>query len=518
MSTKSPLPPKSEIDEVMQTLWSDFIRDNPYHYVMYAFPWGQKGTALEHVKGPRKWQKEELLRVAAFVQENKKRLASGLGPRTYKSATVSGRGPGKSTLVAWLALWQLSCQLGSTVIVTANTDAQLTNKTFGEIGKWHTLSINSYWFERAQKALTPQPWLTKSMKEDLRIDSQYYYIKGELWNEDSPDSFVGAHNPLGMMLIFDEASGIPPNIWTVSEGFFTELSVYRFWFAFSNPRSNTGAFFECFHRFRSFWHTRQIDSRTVEDLDQSVFNDIIAQHGEDSDEARIEVRGEFPKQGDRQFISRGVVADAVGRQLERYDDHAALLMGVDPARFGDDATVIRFRRGRDARSIPAVKMRGKDNMQVANECAHLIDTFNPDGVFIDAGAGAGIIDRLKEMGYKVFEVNFGTASNDAQYSDHRTELWGMLREWLGGAMLDNDRDLIDDLTGPEYEFMGREDKLKLESKEKMKKRGLHSPDDADALAVTFHAKVARKDTNVARKNVTRRTRTYSGVGADIEFG
>jgi hypothetical protein len=133
---------------------------------------------------------------------------------------------------------------------------------------------------------------------------------------------------------------------------------------------------------------------TVEDLDQKVYNEIIAKYGEDSDEARIEVRGEFPKQGDRQFISRGIVADARVRELERYDDHAALLMGVDPARYGDDCTVIRFRRGRDARSIPAIKLKGADNMKVANECAHLIETLDPDAVFIDSGAGAGIIDRF----------------------------------------------------------------------------------------------------------------------------
>lgn len=516
--SKTPLPSKADTERMMSWMWSKDIKDNPYNWVMYAFPWGQKGTVLEHVKGPRKWQKEELLQVAEFVRKNKAALAIGGNPTTYKSATVSGRGPGKSTLVAWLALWQLSCQLGSTVIVTANTDSQLTNKTFGEIGKWHTLAINSYWFERAQKALTPAPWLTKAMKDDLKIDSQYYYIKGELWNEDSPDSFVGAHNPLGMMLIFDEASGIPPNIWTVSEGFFTERSIYRFWFAFSNPRSNTGAFFECFHRFRDFWFNRKIDSRSVEDLDQSVFDQIVAQYGEDSDEARIEVRGEFPKQGDRQFISRGLVVDAIARSLEKLDDYAPLCMGVDPARYGDDSTVIRFRRGRDARSIPAIVLKGKDNMEVANECAFLIGTHNPDAVFIDSGAGAGIIDRLREMGYKIFEVEFGSKSSDDQYFDHRTELWANLREWLGGAMLPDEQKLKDDLCGPEYEYMGHVSKLKLESKEKMKKRGLASPDNADALAVTFHAKVARLDINASRKSATSRARRAKGVGCDVGFG
>lgn len=515
--SKTPLPSKQDTERLMARMWSKDIKDNPYNWVMFVFPWGQKGTPLENAKGPRDWQKKELLRMAEHIRKNKELVASGQTPEVYKSATVSGRGPGKSTLVAWVALWQISCQLGSTVIVTANTDSQLTNKTFGEIGTWHTLMLNSYWFERAQKAVTPVPWFSKQLKDELKIDSQYYYIKGELWNEDAPDSFVGAHNPKGMMLVFDEASGIPPNIWTISEGFFTDIAVYRFWFAFSNPRSNTGAFFECFHRFRDFWHTTQIDARQVEGLDQKVYHEIIAKYGEDSDEARIEVRGEFPKQGDRQFISRGVVVDAIRRQLERIDDFAPLLMGVDPARFGDDSTVIRFRRGRDARSIPPIILKGKDNMEVANECAHLIGIHDPDRVFIDSGAGSGIIDRLREMGYKVAEVEFGSKSTDDQWFDHRTELWANLRDWLGGAMLPDEQKLKDDLCGPEYEFMGRESRIKLESKEKMKKRGLASPDNADALAVTFHEKVARRDINATRKPMNSRNRMAKGVGCDIKF-
>ena len=166
-------------------------------------------------------------------------------------------------------------------------------------------------------------------------------------------------------------------------------------------------------------------------------------------------------------------------------------------------------------------MKGADNMAVANKCAHLIDEFNPDGVFIDAGAGSGIIDRLREMGYLIFEVEFGSKAEDPRYFDHRTELWGRMRDWLPGAMLgkerDEDRKLTEDLVGPEYVFQGREDKIKLESKEKMKSRGLPSPDNADALAVTFHAKVARKDLRASKKSVYGGNRKAKGVGSDVEF-
>jgi len=107
-----------------------------------------------------------------------------------------------------------------------------------------------------------------------------------------------------MMLIFDEASGIPDGIWSVGAGFFTENILDRYWFAFSNPRRNQGYFFECFNAKRDFWHGRQIDARGVEDTDKAVYEQIIAEYGEDSSQARIEVYGEFPSAGEDQFISR----------------------------------------------------------------------------------------------------------------------------------------------------------------------------------------------------------------------
>lgn len=506
MPVKSLLPPKAEIDAVMQMIYSDFFKDNPLAFVMWAFPWGVKGTPLERFKGPREWQKLELLQIADHIKENKARVARGEDPLVYKSATASGRGPGKSALVSWIVLWMLSCHFGSTTIISANTDTQLTDKTFGEIGNWYAMMICSFMFEATQKSIKPAPWYKKLLEEEMKIGCNYYYANGVLWNPDNPESFAGAHSQIGMAVVFDESSGIPENIWTVTKGFFTEKTIYRFWFAFSNPRSGAGAFFDVFNDPSSGWNTRQINSLDVEDIDHTELEDIVRKHGSDSDEARVEVFGQFPRQGDRQFISRSVVEDAAHREFDKYDHRDALLMGVDPARFGDDCTVIRFRCGRDARSIPPLELKGLDNMQVVNKIVQLIFQYNPDGIFIDSGAGAGIIDRLRELKYKVFEVGFGTASSEPQFYDHRTELWGRLRDWLSGGLIDNHKKLKSDLCNPEKELIGRESKEKLESKEKMKKRGIKSPDHADALALTFHAKVARKDLHTSRTSKPKRYR------------
>jgi hypothetical protein len=507
----------ADIERIISTVLHPQIKDDPLAFISYVFPWGKKNTPLANRTGPNTWQREELIKIRDHIAENKRRIARGENPLVYKLAVSSGRGIGKSTFVAWITLWFMSCVPGGSTVITANTDAQLTSKTFGEIGKWLTLALNGFCFDRTQKKITAKEWYAAQLRKILTIDSAKYYAEGILWSEDNPDAFAGEHSSIGMLLIFDEASGIPKPIWDVSDGFFTDLTAYRFWFAFSNPRKNSGAFFECFHKHRNFWNLRQIDAREVEGLDVNTYNEIIEKNGEDSDVARIEVKGQFPSQGDLQFISRSIVLDAQERELDRYDDHAALVIGCDPARYGLDSTVIRMRRGRDARSWPAIEMKGADNMAVANKLAEMIDQFEPDGVFIDAGAGAGIIDRLKERGYSVYEVGFGTESKDPQWADHRTEMWGKMREWLPGAMIDSSSALLDDLTGPEYEFVGREEKIKLESKEKMKKRGLSSPDQADALALTFHLTLARYDNKLSKKNPKRRSKMADGLNYKI-FG
>lgn len=500
-------------EELFREILSPEMKDNPYAFVMSVFPWGEEGTPLEKEK-PRTWQIETLKEITEHIQENKKRLARGEDPLTFKKAVASGRGIGKSTLVAWLNLWMLSCHLGSTSIVTANSESQLSSKTWPEIKKWHTLMVNSHWFEANVLSIRPMPWFQEIVANQLKIDTGYYYSQGQLWSEEKPDSFAGAHNSVGLLLIFDEASGIPKPIWTVSEGFFTEKTAYRFWLVFSNPRRNTGAFFECFHANRKFWKRRSIDSRTVEGTDKTVLNQIIEQYGEDSDEARIEVKGEFPNQSTMQFIGRDLVENAVLREIED-DPWAPLIMGVDPARYGDNDTIVRFRQGRNGRVIPPVVITHKDNMYVANVCAALIDKHQPDAVCIDVGNGTGVIDRLREMKYKVYEIWFGSTSPDPQWADMRTYLWAEMRAWLPGGAIDNHEDLKTDLVAPEKEYVRGSDVQKLESKDSMRHRGLSSPDHGDAFACTFFKKVARRDNKLSRSG--NKSRTASGMDYKV-FG
>lgn len=500
--SKSPVKASDE-QKLMTEIWDPRIADSLYNFVMFMFPWGKDNTPLHNQKGPRTWQRDELQAVSEHIRINKDRMARGIEPLVYKSAKASGRGIGKSTFVAWITLWMMSTKLGSSTIVMANNETQLKTRTLAELGKWHTMALNSHWFDLAALTLKPQLWFEELLKQQLKLDTRYYYVQAQLWSEEKPDAVAGVHNHNGVLVLFDEASGIPKSIWTLASGFFTEPILHRYHFAFSNPRRNTGQFFECFHKNRKFWRHQSIDSRDVEGTDKNELGQIIAEHGEDSDEARIEVKGQFPRQGDNQFISRQLVDDALAREITP-DNWAPLIMGVDPARFGDDDIMIRFRQGRNCNIIPPIKVPKMDNMALADVCAELIQKYNPDAVCIDAGNGTGVIDRLRQLKYKIHEVWFGSASPKQEYANYRTYLWGEMREWLQGAQIDNDQDLIDDLTAPEYKFMAGSDKIRLETKEELKARGFSSPDNADALCCTFAVKVAPSNLRTARNSTARR--------------
>ena len=472
----------------MTQLWSPQVADDPETFVMFAFPWGEKNTPLEHFKGPRAWQREVLRSITRHIRENR---APDATLSAMRSAIASGRGIGKSALVSWLILWMLSTRIGSSVIVSANSEPQLRSVTWGELTKWAAMLINAHWWEPSATKLTPAGWLTTLVERDLSKGTRYWGAEGKLWSEENPDAYAGVHNHDGMMVVFDEASGIPDSIWSVAAGFFTEPIVDRYWLAFSNPRRPSGYFYECFLSRRDFWQTRQIDARTVEGTDKAVYDQIIAEHGEDSREARIEVYGQFPTTGDDQFIDVARVDQAMLRQVVR-DPSAPIVVGVDPARSGADSTVIAVRQGREVLALRRYK--GDDTMTVVGHVIRTIEEYRPTLTVVDEGGlGAGVLDRLKEQRYKVRGVNFGwKSSRPAMYGNKRAEMWGALKDWLSTASIPRDKNLRDDLTGPKVK-PNSAGAIFLESKKEMKARGLASPDAADALAVTFAFPIGTDD-------------------------
>ena len=474
---------------LMSRLWSPTVANDPEKFVLFAFPWGQPHTPLANFSGPRKWQRQILRKIAAHVAANN----GAVDPKVFRLAVASGRGIGKSALVSWLIIWFLTTRIGGTTIVSANSEAQLRSVTWAEITKWLAMAMHKHWFELSATRITPAKWLADIVEKDLRKGVRYWAVEGRLWSEENPDAYAGVHNYDGVLLLFDEASGIPDTIWQVAAGFFSEPTPHRFWCAFSNPRRNQGYFFECFNSKRDFWNTDAIDARDVEDTDKSVYEQIILEYGEDSPQARIEVYGQFPATGDDQFIAPSLV-DEAGRRPKYKDADAPIVIGIDPARSGADSTVIVVRQGRDLLHIK--RYRGDDTMTTVGHVIDAIEEYKPTLTVIDEGGlGYGILDRLTEQRYKVRGVNFGWKSkNPVMWGNKRAELWGAMRDWLRKASIPADRQLKSDLTGPKTK-PDSAGTIFLESKKDMKARGLASPDAADALACTFAFPVASRQSS-----------------------
>jgi hypothetical protein len=235
----------------------------------------------------------------------------------------------------------------------------------------------------------------------------------------------------------------------------------------------------------------------VEDTDKQVYNQIIAEYGEDSREARVEVYGEFPSAGEDQFISPVTVEDAFKRPKYK-DETAPIVMGIDPARGGADSTVIVVRQGRDLISIK--RYQGEDTMSIVGRVIDAIEEFKPALTVIDEGGlGYGILDRLTEQRYKVRGVNFGwKAKNPVMWGNKRAEMWGAMKDWVKTASIPEDRKLKSDLTSPTRK-PNSAGTIFLEGKKEMKARGMASPDAADALCVTFAFPVAHREYNA--KNI-----------------
>jgi hypothetical protein len=456
---------------------------DPLGFVLFAFPWGEPGTELANSIGPRDWQRELLAELGRRLREGYQ--LGKLVP--ILMARASGHGVGKSTVAAWVNLWGLSTMPNARVVVTANTDSQLRTKTWPEVTKWLRLMINRDWF----KATATAVFSTEAERERLwRADAIP-------WSEENTEAFAGLHNKgRRVIVIFDEASAISDRIWEVSEGALTDEDTEIIWLAFGNPTRNTGRFRECFGRFRHRWECEHIDSRMIEGTNKAQLEQWVRDYGEDSDFVRVRVKGVFPHAGSMQFISSELAEAAARRETPPVTSMDPFVMGVDVARFGDDCTVIRFRRGRDARSIKPIILRGADTMQVAARIVDEQTSHRCDAIFVDGGGvGGGVVDRLRYLRLPVTEVQFGGKADRASvgqdgaivYANKRAEMWGNMREWLSTGVIDDGVELMADLTGVEYGYTARDgrDAIILERKEDMKKRGLASPDNGDALALTF---------------------------------
>lgn len=480
----------SEQDDLLS--WLAEVSNDPLGYVLGAFTWGE-GELSRYPDGPDDWQREILTKIGEGVLSVEAAIAEARlhgGESECKpvmEATTSGHGIGKSALVAWIILWAQDTMEDMKGVVTANTENQLKTKTWAEVAKWHRLAISSELFRMTATArFSVDPAHEKTWRIDMVP-----------WSEKNTEAFAGLHNHgRRILIVFDEASAIPDIIWEVTEGALTDKDTQIIWLVFGNPTRSSGRFRDCFPggKFAHRWGSRAVDSRTVRISNKAQLDAWVQDYGEDHDFVRVRVRGIFPRTDATSFISLELVKEAQGRDPE--GQHGLpLLLGVDVARMGPDSSVICPRRGRDAKSIPWVRKQGLNTVQLAMVVLQLSLELNASAVLVDVGGvGGGVFDQLQTMGVTVYAVDFGSSPDNSEanrYLNKRAEIWGRTRDWImeGGCLPDDlpgqeDKGLSAQLTAPTYTYSG-DVKLQLESKKDIRRRLGISPDDADALAITF---------------------------------
>jgi len=452
------------------------FRHDPRGWALYAHDWGV--GALEKHSGPRKWQGETMDIIGAHLQDPATRH------QPLRLAIASGHGVGKSAFAGMVVDWAMSTCRDTRVVVTANTEKQLLTKTWPELAKWSRSSITSHWWKvPAMSIYSAEPGGEKNWRADAIS-----------WSENNTEAFAGLHNEgRRIVLLFDESSKIADKVWEVADGALTDEGTEIIWIALGNPTQASGRFRECFRRYRHLWKTRQIDSRTVEGTNKVFLDEYVATHGEESDTVKIRVRGLFPSQSVKQFISSADVDPALGRHLESTAySFAPKILTLEFAWEGDDEGVIGMRQGLHFRILDTFAKNDND-IVIANKLARFEDENDADAVFIDAGYGTGVVSAGKTIGRKWRLVWFSGESPDPGCLNLRAYMYSKGRDWLkeGGA-LPPDNQLSDEITS--IETVPRLDgKVQLESKKEMKARGLPSPGRGDAWAISFAYPVKGKD-------------------------
>ena len=356
-------------------------------------------------------------------------------------------------------------------------------------------------FLRQAKAIA---WARLKQKiEPLRRQSVIEINEGELSVRFKHNGAIirlfGGDNPdalRGMRLdgcVIDEVAQIKNELW--SDIVQPALSDRLGWSLFIGTPQGINLFSELYYKAieEDGWAAARY---TVFDTDSLHPNEVTRLKRDMSETSFArEYLCDFSAAGDDQLIALADTEDAAKRIYQA--DHVRLfpiILGIDPARFGDDRSVVFRRQGKQA--FKPVVYRGIDNMELAARVANQIEEHKPDAVFCDAGAGSGVIDRLRQLSYDVIEIPFGgKASKPEQYLNRRSEMWWLMNQWIeeGGA-IPNDVALKQELATPIYWYdnVGRR---VLESKDQIKKRlqGAGSPDLADALALTCALPVAKKE-------------------------
>lgn len=415
---------------------------------------------------PDEWQQDFLNAVAS-------------GER--KISIRSGHGVGKSTTASWAMLWFLLTRYPVKVVVTAPTSAQLYDALFAELKRW-------------VKEL-PQPIQelldVKQERIELKASATEAFISARTSRAEQPEALQGVHSD-NVMLVADEASGVPEAVFEAAAGSMSGHNALTI--LLGNPVRSSGFFFDTHNRLKDEWWTRRVSCLDSTRVSKEYVQDMKSRYGEESNAYRIRVLGEFPRSDDDTIIPMELLESAKHRDTRAYDD-APIVWGLDVARFGSDSSVLCKRQSNVVHTLE--RWRNLDLMQLTGAVVAQYEACDhknrPAEILVDSiGLGAGVVDRLRELRLPARGINVSESpAMGGTYLNLRAELWHKAKAWLEkrDCKIPNNEDLIGELATVRYTFTSN-GKIKIESKDDIRRRGLKSPDMADAFVLTFASDAA----------------------------
>ncbi|AMV42270.1 DEAD/DEAH box helicase family protein [Paraburkholderia caribensis] len=421
--------------------------------------------------------------LGAEPDEWQRTFLNALARGERKISVRSGHGVGKSTATSWAAIWHFYMRFPQKTIVTAPTSAQLYDALFSEMKSW----------------IKKMPDVLRGMAEikSDRIEfipaPEESFISLRTSRQEQPEALAGVHSE-NVLLIADEASGVPEAVFEAASGSMSGHSAATI--LLGNPTRSSGYFYDTHHMLASEWFTLKVSCVDSPRVSKEYVQEQALRFGETSNAFRIRVLGEFPLGDDDTVIPMHLLDAAINRDIQETPNQRCV-WGLDVARFGSDRTALCIRHGNVVRDN-VEWWSGLDTMQTVGRIKTKYDQCKfedrPVEILVDViGVGAGVVDRGREMGLPMRGINVSEspALGGDKYLNLRAELWYKAREWLEArnCKLPDDRQLKAELATVKYQFQST-GKIKIESKDDIKRRGVRSPDLADAFVLTFASDAA----------------------------
>ncbi len=415
------------------------------------------------------WQQDDILEAVEKAINNK---------ALKRVAVKSGHGIGKSTTLAWLILWFLFTHLDAQIPCTAPTENQMYDVLWKELAKW--LKLMPIQIQGLYE------WSNTYIRIKERPET--WFARAKTARKEAPEALAGVHGDY-VLFVIDEASGVPEEIFNTAEGALTNKDILVI--MISNPTRLIGYFYEAFHKDGKNWQQLGFNSQQSPIVDNEFVQRILEKHGDNSDEFKIRVLGEFPSE--EGIDEKGFVNLFTADEIKFTQDKTftQTRMGIDPSGEGQDETAWAVRD--EFKGGIVGTERTSNPKSIAEKTLTLMEKYvsRPNNIFIDnfgVGANVAVEIALTPFAYKVNGLNVGEKPVDELFLNKRAEAYYAIKGWFrkGGSLVDNEdnKKLKDELLTVKFK-RNLQGKIQIMSKLEMQKLGIPSPNKADAFMLTF---------------------------------